>query len=921
MTQTILKNLLDNKNILSMKTLQMRTIAATAVMICLAVMQPMTAGASATADDDATARLNSHVENIDVFNRLFPQEKAYLHFDNTGYFRGETMWFSAYVVRTDNRRLTDMSKLLYVELLDPTGEVIETCKVRLDGGRGDGSIKLDKLLTSGFYEVRAYTRYMLNWDAAWTFSRVFPVFESPSKDGDYSNPVIADPDYRKRLPNMRQTDTVSVENLNVVFYPEGGRLVCGLTSRVAFAVTDKSGRPLDTKGTLRTADGTTVPVKTMREGRGVFTHTPSAVPAVLVLADEKGKNREFTLPEADAEGCVMSVNTTGDEYIDVEITRTATCTGPLALTLVNGGNVEATDIIQTDSTTVSRRFAKADMADGVSQLALIRPDGSIVAERMVFVYPHKGADTIAITAEGSLDPYGRMVLTTRTRPGAVFSMAVRDASSDVNGTSGNAATWLLLSSDLRGYIHKPEYYLEADDAEHRRAADLLMMVQGWRRYNIGQMDGTEIFARRHPIEDGLYLYGQLREVKKKHTVDDVDLRATLFNRMGESMSGHTVTDSAGYYAFRLPDCEGEWTLLLNTEKGGEAEKYRIGIDRNVSPEARTLSPMEKERTDTYADSLDVVRMELPDTIIRTKPRLSDLVHMLKEVKVRGKRIFENSRAVWENEQRGAYKAYIRYDCDKAADEIYDKGLETPGILEWLSMKNDMFDGSTADMDDLGKDMQETNYDDINKIPISLVTGATTTARATDYQGEYTQTSFGHVLNLQRTGLSYKNRPIIWILNNNFYCISMSPASISTDDITYVYNSSTERMPVFLDECKSVYISEDDEIWKHYVEINGMESYSPVTVFVYSHRSMPIKQKGLRRTYFEGYSPVETFQMPDYSLIPEMEDHRRTLYWNPAVKAGKDGTAKINIYNNSSCRQLSVSAEGITDGGQPMVYRR
>lgn len=129
----------------------------------------------------AVCRLKGFVNDIEAFNRLFPQEKVYLHFDNTAYFRGETLWFSAYVVRCDRQRLTDMSRVLYVELLDPTGEVIETRKVRLDGGRGSGSIKLDNLLTSGFYEVRAYTRYMLNWDAAWMFSRVLPVFDAPQK--------------------------------------------------------------------------------------------------------------------------------------------------------------------------------------------------------------------------------------------------------------------------------------------------------------------------------------------------------------------------------------------------------------------------------------------------------------------------------------------------------------------------------------------------------------------------------------------------------------------------------------------------------------------------------------------------------------------------------------------------------------------
>ena len=843
--------------------------------------------------------LRRFVGNIDAFNRLFPQEKVYLHFDNTGYFRGETMWFSAYVVRADRRALTDMSRVLYVELLDPTGEVVQARKVRLEDGRGSGSFKLDKLHASGFYEVRAYTRYMLNWDAAWAFSRVLPVFDAPKREGDYSRPAIAEPVWRKRLPSSREADTLSAGPINVAFYPEGGRLVQGLPSRVAFAVTDGGGRPMDCTGRLTLADGTGADVKTLREGRGAFAYTPTATPAKLTIADGRGRERTFSLPAADASGCVMSVDAVTGDYIDVDIRRTADFREPLALVLLSGGNVDATDIIGGDEQEARRRFARADMADGVSQLALIDGHGRIVAERMVFVPPHGGIDTIRISAAGSLSPCGKVRLEARARPGATFSLSVRDAATDANGVQGDAATWLLLSSDLRGYVYNPGYYLEADDAEHRRAADLLMLVQGWRRYDIGQMGGRRGFARRHPVEDGLYLYGQLRQAKKKYPVGGVSLKATLYNTAGESMGGHAETDSLGHYAFRLPDCEGEWRLLLNAAKGGEAAPYRIGIDRNFSPAARPLSPLETERSEAAAQLLPVTAVAGFDTLAAGLG-MEERVHVLKEVKVKGKRLFENARAGWETEQRGAFRSYVRYDCDKAADEIYDQGGETPTIFEWLARKNRFFSG------------EEEGRSDASYAPDALPDDEEQDVLETD---EVDYRGF-----LSRYGMSYKNRPIVWILNNTFY-MGTSTRSVGSQegDIERIYYESAEVMPRWLDEYKSVYISEDDAVWQHYVESPKLVPYHPVTVFLYSHHAFPGRHKGQRTTHYEGYSKVETFQMPDYSLMPPEADHRRTLYWNPSVTVGKDGRAAIDIYNNSSCRQLAVSAEGIAPDGQPMVY--
>lgn len=50
----------------------------------------------------------------------------------------------------------------------------------------------------------------------------------------------------------------------------------------------------------------------------------------------------------------------------------------------------------------------------------------------------------------------------------------------------------------------------------------------------------------------------------------------------------------------------------------------------------------------------------------------------------------------------------------------------------------------------------------------------------------------------------------------------------------------------------------------------------------------------------------------------VKDYRRTLYWNPNVKTDKEGKAKIEFYNNSSCKQVVISAEGITADGKAMV---
>ena len=53
-------------------------------------------------------------------------------------------------------------------------------------------------------------------------------------------------------------------------------------------------------------------------------------------------------------------------------------------------------------------------------------------------------------------------------------------------------------------------------------------------------------------------------------------------------------------------------------------------------------------------------------------------------------------------------------------------------------------------------------------------------------------------------------------------------------------------------------------------------------------------------------------------MPKVKDYRKTLYWNPNVKTDKDGKATIEFYNNSSCTQMFISAEGITKDGKFII---
>ena len=161
-----------------------------------------------------TSEAAGHILKAAQWNRLYPQEKVYLHLDNSAYFLGETIWMKAYVTRSDTENRSNISRVLYVELISPRGFVVERRKLQVTDGLAWGDIKLTKrILKAGYYEIRAYTRYMTNWGNRNFFSRVFPVFDKPRTEGDYSR-MSLEPYDVTRQPDERRASVSESENVD-----------------------------------------------------------------------------------------------------------------------------------------------------------------------------------------------------------------------------------------------------------------------------------------------------------------------------------------------------------------------------------------------------------------------------------------------------------------------------------------------------------------------------------------------------------------------------------------------------------------------------------------------------------------------------------------------------------------------------------
>ena len=565
--------------------------------------------------DSSILAMAEWVKAYNRFGKYNPQEKVYLHFDNTGYYLGETMWFAAYVVTAPQLRPTEMSKVLYVELLTPEGRIVETKKLKIEGGRCYGEFALTSpLLVAGFYEVRAYTRVMLNWEGSY-YTRVFPVFDRPEEAGQYAMKITRYP-RSQRVPDERAA-APDYKSLNLSFYPEGGEMVAGLPGRVAFGLpgrvafkaVDDEGRSVAVSGTVYDSEGRPVAtLETLHCGMGSFTLTPGDKPCRAEVIYH-GKTYRYTLPEAKAAGYTLGVDNSDRDSLHIKIRRSRDIEGGwVGLTVSCRGIAHAFEVADLRGREEAElHLSKADFPAGVQQITLFTPEGEVLGERLA--YHQRDDQQLHISVDGrksSYRPYEKISLPLHVTDAegapvsTTLSVSVRDAGTEIpTHYAGTLSANLLLESDVKGYIEDIGYYFESDDAEHRAALDLLLLVQGWRRYEWRQQAGVEPFEPAHRVEEGIMVQGRVlsNTVRRNEPVENVDISVWVYSER-TNCRGEVRSDSLGRFSFlSQEDIWGKNEMVLQTQKEDRRGKkknryYLIELDRVFSPPVRPYTRYE-----------------------------------------------------------------------------------------------------------------------------------------------------------------------------------------------------------------------------------------------------------------------------------------------------------------------------------------
>lgn len=639
-------------------------------------------------------------------------ERVYLHFDRPNYVAGDNIWFKAYLVNAqDNRLSPNSSKLLYVELISPESEIVSNHVLRVEDGMAKGDFMLNDSIVAGIYRVRAYTAWMLNYGDEFVFEKnmeVLPQYQGSnmgvkSMERRLRKDKIAEKAKQAAEKAESEDDVVRADDVILHFFPEGGSLVAGIESDVAFKATDGFGKGIDVKGTVISRNGDTISLFSSEHlGMGRFRFTPVEGENYYAIAHSGANRAMVLLPDVLQSGFAMHVSDI-DTVFAVNITANEKAFekfrgDTLLLQLEHRGFVTY-ERVAIENMRTGMFVTKQLFGPGIMRItlldALMRPH----CERLVYKEPAARV-ALGIQHETVNDSTAvlRVTATENGRPVKAFlSLSV---TGDVQEHSGNIETYMLLESEVRGKIENINSYFDTTNIKRRQQLDLLLMTQGWRDYRWRHIEDSLMNLRfSHKMEKEMYLSGHVRRVfiNRPHPHALISM---YFPGLPEEEGPirTSLTDSTGRFELGPVSFHGAQNMIATSKSANNRDAGLISIDPLYLPlYSYKIKPAKRYTVDTvsYISVYEKKKYSLSDTIVldevavKTRDRRGTL-SVDKQV--------EAKDTIWET-----LSNYIVFQIPSYR-EVEKEKLEKmrTGIRESDTIATDSFERKRGDIKDIDK---------------------------------------------------------------------------------------------------------------------------------------------------------------------------------------------------------------------------
>ncbi|HET9826097.1 MAG TPA: hypothetical protein VFP87_12235 [Chitinophagaceae bacterium] len=511
-------------------------------------------------------------QDVQAFNQSSGNnlsEKIFTHTDKDFYLAGEIVWFKLYVVDGSDNKPIDISKVAYVEIIDRNQKPVLQCKIDLKNGMGHGSLYLPLALASGVYQLRAYTSWMKNFSAELYFHKQLKVVNS-LRSAEQSN--------RSR-------------GYDIQFFPEGGNMVQGIQSTVAFKIIDRFGKGADAKGVIVNNNGDIVAqFHPLKFGIGHFSFKPIAgvnYKAVITLGDTTITTE---MPTALDRGYVLTIEPVDGSKVQFSVATNVPSARQVYLFISKRRARDVPYTINLSDGNGEFVIDKNDFGEGVSRITLFDAQGVPQCERLFFKQPRQKLVIMPAVDQQEVSSRKKVSIAVNStdelkKPTiAGMSVSIYRVDSLQQNQDENIDNYFWLTSELKGNIESPGYYFSDTSAEVDEATNNLMLTHGWRRF-VGQNANDTLKGGYQFVPEyrGHIIYAKVTNATSGLPTPDV---VAYLSVPGSRIQLYSAkSDSLGNVRFYTRDFYGPNEIVLQARASGDTT-YRLQI---VSPFSEKFS--------------------------------------------------------------------------------------------------------------------------------------------------------------------------------------------------------------------------------------------------------------------------------------------------------------------------------------------
>lgn len=540
--------------------------------------------------------IESFIEN----QQPVPSQKLYLHTDREFYFFKDTLWFSAYLLHPQTHAPLKTDCNMYIEFVDNKGNFIQKELFPVQQGFCPGQFTLNNpQLKEGNYLLRAYTDLL----------------------GAYGDELIFTKPIRiSTVKNTSGFETAESEHLdteiNIDLFPEGGFLLAGKFNQMAFKATDSAGRAVEISGRLLNSQGEEImKFSSLYQGMGIIYFIPKQREKYTLEIDGY-PNADYTFPEISETGAKLMIYKQSHDGLDIEIISGYEDNHQkYYVASLHRSKLTSFTEVGPGKTNTTVHIKNELLKTGINRVVLLNKNFEPVSERLIFIDKADDVPLKISLNQLQFNPREKVTLeierdkNTGRNEIANLSFTVIDKNSiPASGVTQNIKSYLLVDSELKGYIPNPAgYFINDAQIPSAKKLDLLMMTHGWSNYiwnSLTQMEKIPEFETRL----GLNFTGTLKNYYETKKLSGSEVILGVYSGENEFINS-TRTDSLGIYSFKNVQFYDSATVFLQGKNQKDKPNTTITLDSIyfTSPET---TPAELTMAEHFT--------QIPVSLLRTK---------------------------------------------------------------------------------------------------------------------------------------------------------------------------------------------------------------------------------------------------------------------------------------------------------------